>query len=257
MSRKIVAIGGGRVRMPAGRVPQTRCIDEEIHRLSGRKHPRLLFIPTASVDDPAYCEAIDTHFGAGLGCRVSRLLLYRERPPARCIRDLIRGADIIYVGGGNTLRMLPLWRRLGIDGELIKAWKRGAVMSGLSAGAICWFRQGNSDSRKFADASNDTLIRVSGLGLVDTLICPHYDVEKHRKAALKSMMKSTRGVAIALDNGAAIEIIDSTYRVLTSLQRKNAWKVYWHRGQYYREKLPRGDAFLPLGELLGAGPPAR
>jgi len=236
--------------LPKGRVPQTLAIDEEIVNLSGKPKPRLLFIPTASLDDEAYCERINDHFGNRLKCRVESLLLYRDKPSAKRIKQLILNTDIIYVGGGNTLRMMNLWRQLGIDKLMNRARLQGTVLSGLSAGSICWFRQGNSDSRKFANESDKTLIKVSGLDYVDALVCPHYDVEKHRQPALKAMMKNTKGVAIALENCTAIEIVDDEYRIITSMKYKNAWKVYWHKGNYIKEKLAKNTEFLPLSGLL-------
>ncbi len=250
MKRKIVSIGGGRLMVPKGKVPQTLSIDEEIVGLSGKNKPRLLFIPTASLDDEAYCERIANHYGKRLGCQIETLLLYRDRPAIRLIKQKILSADIVYVGGGNTLRMMMLWRKLGVDKMLNQARKKGAVLSGLSAGSICWFRQGNSDSRKFADESNKTLIKVAGLDYVDALICPHYDVEKHRQPELKNMMRKTRGIAIALENCTAIEVVDDKYRILTSMKNKNAWKVYWHNGNYIKEKLVKNTDCLPLSDLL-------
>lgn len=248
--RKIISIGGGRIMVPKGQDPQTLSIDEEIVRLARKKKPRFLFVPTASLDDIGYCERIKMHFGEKLGCQVDTLLLYRNRPSTQAIKNKILKADIIYVGGGNTLRMMNLWRQLGIDRLMTQARKNGCVLSGLSAGSICWFRQGNSDSRKFADKSNLTLIKVSGLDYVDALICPHYDVEKHRQEALKTMMRKTRGIAIALENCTAIEVVDNSYRIITSLKNKNAWKVYWRGGRYFREKLPKDGNYLPLHGLL-------
>lgn len=247
---KIVAIGGGRVMVGGHREPQTLAIDREIVRLSGKKRPSLLFLPTASEDDAEYCAAIRRLYVDRLGCRMQELLLYRQRPDSQGMRRQILESDIIYVGGGNTLRMMKLWRRLGIDRWLDQARRQGSVLCGLSAGAICWFRQGNSDSRKFADDSNKTLIRVTGLDIVDLLLCPHYDVEKHRQASLRDMMRTTPGIAVALDNGTAIEIVDDQYRILRSMRNRNAYRVFRYGGEYVRERLPAGMQWLPLRELL-------
>jgi dipeptidase E len=253
MKRKIISIGGGRMMVTKGKDPQTLSIDEEIVRLSGKKKPKVLFIPTASLDDEAYCQGISDHFGNRLGCSVDNLLLYREKLSQSQIREKILGVDIIYVGGGNTLRMMNLWRQLSIDKLINRARLKGTVLSGLSAGSICWFRQGNSDSRKFANKSDKTLIKVSGLDYVNALICPHYDVEKHRQPILKAMMRNTNGVAIALENCTAIEIVDNKYRILTPMMNKNAWKVFWHKGNYVKEKLNKNNDFLPLSDLLLKG----
>lgn len=246
----VFALGGGRLRMPAGRTPQTRAIDESITRAVGKRRPKVLFMPTASTDDADYCAAFRRHYGEGLGCRVDTLLLYRDRPQVRELRNHIMTSDVIYVGGGNTLRMMKLWRRLGIDRLLDRARRQGVVLAGLSAGAICWFRYGNSDSRKFSNPEDTSLIRVRGLGCINALCCPHYNAEPHRQPALKNMMHTTPGVAIALDNCAAIEIDDDHYRIHTSRRRAAAYRVCWSREEYYREKLKSDGDWRPLAELL-------
>ena len=250
MNQTIIAIGGGRVMVPGHREPQTLSIDEEIVRRSGKKRPKLLFIPTASDDNLEYCQAIENIYQKRLSCQVDHLLLFKDRPSNRLIKEKILGSDILYVGGGNTLRMMKLWRRLAIDRILNKARKQGAVLCGLSAGAICWFRQGNSDSKKFSNEGDDALIRVRGLDYVDLLLCPHYDTEKRRQPGLKSMMKKTSGVALALENCSAIEIIKDKYRILRSKKSKNAWRVYWKNGQYFKEKLACDPKFRSMENLL-------
>lgn len=249
MNRNIIAIGGGKIMVPASREPQTMAIDQIIVKQSKQKSPRVLFIPTASEDNAEYCQAFRYQYEQRLGCKVQELLLYRNRPANKTIQSLITQSDIIYVGGGNTLRMMRLWRQLGLDIYLDKARKRGAVLCGLSAGAICWFRQGNSDSRKFKDENNKTLIKVTGLNYADLLMCPHYDVEKHRQPSLKNMMKTMPGVAIGLENCAALHIKDDQYRILASKKNKKAYLIYWQSGEYVKQVLKPSDRFQPLTEL--------
>lgn len=249
MKRNIIAIGGGKIMVPAHREAQTLLIDQAIVQQVKRKSPKVLFVPTASEDDVDYCEAFRNQYEKRLGCSVQELLLYRNRPSNRKIQILISQSDIIYVGGGNTLRMMNLWRQLGVDKCLDKARKRGAILCGLSAGSICWFRQGNSDSRKFKDESNKTLIKVTGLNYADVLMCPHYDVEKHRQPALKAMMKTTQGVAVGLENCAALHIKDDKYRILASKRNKKAYLIYWQRGEYVKQALKPSDNFQSLIEL--------
>jgi len=246
MKRKIIAIGGGRM-------PRTLEIDREIVRLAGKNSPACLFIPTASMDDAGYCARVERQYSGMLDCRFRTLLLYRDRPPAYEIKRKILNSDIIYVGGGNTLRMMKLWRKLGINRYLDQARRKGAVLCGSSAGALCWFREGNSDSRRYSDNSDMTLIKVKGLNFIDALVCPHYDVEKNRQPGLKTMMKNTRGVAIALDNCAAIEIVDNQYRILTSARRKHAYKVYWHENRFFRQPLIEDGVLRSLVTLLKPG----
>ena len=162
---------------------------------------------------------------------------------------MILSADAIYVGGGNTLKMMTTWRKLGVDSMLKLAHKRGVVLSGISAGAICWFGYGNSDSRKFTSGSQK-LLKVTGLGIIDALLCPHYDSEPRRQADLKRMMKTTSKVAIALDNCVAIEIVDESYRIVTSKPTAKAYKIYWNNGKYFIEEIPASESYSDLSSLI-------
>ena len=250
---KIIAIGGGEMGRPrenGGRYPtETISIDKEIIVQSGKKNPKLLFIPTASSDSIGYFEIIKKHFSK-LGCKVSVLYLIKEKVSKKEIENKILSSDIIYVGGGNTLAMMTLWRKLGVDKVLKKAHKKGIILSGLSAGAICWFESGNSDSRKFTSGSNK-LIKVTSLGLVKALCCPHYDVESHRQKDLKRMMKTTpKSVAIALENCTALEVVGEEYRLLKSKPSASAYKIFWKSGIFHKEKIYSKKEFTSLGELL-------
>lgn len=254
---KIVAIGGGEIGRPregGGNYPvETTSIDKEIIALSGKTNPRLLFIPTASGDSEGYVEVVKTHFGKRLGCLVDVLRLVKNPPSFEHIKEQILSADIVYVGGGNTLKMMRIWRRLGVDQVLLEAYEKGIVLSGLSAGSICWFSFGNSDSLSFTSSSKD-FIRVSGLGLIHALHCPHYDVEERRKEGLKNMMKKTSGVAIALENCAAIMFVDGEYRVCTSKSGATAYRTFWKQGVYYEEKIPVLKQFSSNSTLLTINP---
>jgi len=245
--KKIIAIGGGEIGRP-GYPIETTGIDREIIRLTGKRHPKLLFIPTASSDSEDYTEAIKKHFGKRLGCEVDTLLLIKEKPILKKISDKILGADIVYVGGGNTLKMLNLWKKLGVDRILQKTYaKTDTVLSGLSAGAICWFKYGNSDSKL---KSTGNLARIRGLNYIDALACPHYNAERIRRPALKSMMKITEGVGLAFDNCCAIEVIGDKYRILSSKKNANAYKVYWKNGKFYHETIEKSKELRPLAEIL-------
>ena len=243
----IVALGGGEIGRPGYSV-ETTAIDEEIIRLSGRDRPVLLFIPTATNDSETYIDAMYKQFGERLGCTVDILRLITENPRYWEIQKKVEKADIIYVGGGNTLRMMKRWRKTGLDRILMEAYEKGTVLSGLSAGAICWFRYGSSDSWKFKNPEAG-LIRVRGLNLINGLFCPHYDVETDRKPHLKDLMRKNPGIAIAVDNCCAIEILDDRYRILTSKDGPGAYRVYWHRREFHEERIAQKEEFLPIASL--------
>jgi len=247
--RKIIAIGGGEIGR-AGYPVETTEIDKEIIRLTGKTKPKMLFIPTASLDAPGYVEDMKRHFGGRLGCEVDVLLLLREKLSKRMMTEKIMGADIIYVGGGNTLLMMKTWRKYGVDKLLERAYKKGIVMAGLSAGSICWFRGGLSDSvRKNKDNKTD-YGKVSGLGFIKALHSPHYDFEKARAEALKKIMRKTFGVAIALENCAALEVLDDKYRIITSKPNAKAYAVFWKKGECYKIEIKQVEEFRPLAEIL-------
>jgi len=245
---KIIAIGGGKI----GRFSQTvrtTAIDREIVRISGKKSPRLLFLPTASAGCDQYCSAIYRQFSKKLGCKVDIMLLVNTDPERTRLRERILCADIIYVGEGNTLKMMKTWRRYGVDQALRDAMIRDVVLCGSSAGSIAWFSWGNSDSLKSQQEPN-RLAKVKGLGFIDSLICPHYDAEKHRRASLKAMMKNHKGVAIALDEYCALVVQDDSYRVLASIKGRKAYRVFWKNGEYVEEELVPSKEFQALGQLL-------
>lgn len=157
-------------------------------------------------------------------------------------------ADIIYVGGGNTLKLMQYLKKYTIDKMLVKAYNQGSVMCGVSAGAICWCQYGNSDSRRFT-SNSDKLIKVTGLGMLPILVCPHYDKEITRQQELKRMMKTTYKIpAIALDNGTAIEVNGNQFRIITSLPNAKARKCYWKAKQYMIQEIPLNQ-YMPIEEL--------
>lgn len=245
---KIIALGGGNKRRTKFSV-EAFDVDQEIVKLSGKSKPRLLFIPTASSDLDDYIQDINSHFGKKLGCRVETLYLVQRELSKREIRKKILQSDIIFVGGGNTLKMMKLWRRLGIDKFFKEALKKNIVLSGTSAGGICWFKYGLSNSRRYSNPKAD-LMKVRGLDFVSLSFCPHYNRGKKRKRDLKKIMKKSYGIAIAVDDRCAIEIVDDKYRIISSKNNANTYKVYWKNNKYFQEKLEKTEHFRELKGLF-------
>lgn len=241
---KIVAVGGGEMKLG-----ETMEIDREIVRLTGKQYPRLLFLPTACGDAESYYHAVEHHFGNQLGCQTDVLYLIQDKPTLREIEKKILEADAVYVGGGNTARMMRVWRKTGTDAVLRHAYRKGVVLSGISAGAICWFRWGSSDSRKERNPEAG-LIKVTGLDLVHATFCPHYDVEADRKPHMKALMLKTPGVAIAVDNCCAIEIRDDSYRVISTRPNAHAYRLVYTRKRCVEEQMEEAVMFKPLSHLL-------
>lgn len=247
-TKKLMILGGGEIGRPGTEI-ETELIDKETIKLTGKISPKLLFLPTASSDHQGYIDVVKKYFGEHLGCKVDSLLLKKQKYSSKEIREKILSSDIVYVGGGNTLKMLKLWRKLGVDEILRQAYDQGVVLSGLSAGGICWFKYGQSDSWKSADPKNP-YIRLNGLGLVNAMHAPHFTREQERHSDLKKIMKRTPGVAIALEDCCALEIIDDQYRIIASKPAAKAYKCYWKAGKYYQEQIPKLKEFLELEVLF-------
>ena len=241
-----MAIGGGEIGRPGFPV-ETTALDAEVVRLAGKRRPRVVFLPTATKDDAVYIATFEAHYGGRLGCRVEPLVLFDRSQTAAEIERVLRGADIVYVGGGNTLRMMKLWRRRGVDRLVVQAAAEGTVMAGISAGAICWCAAGVSDSRSFS-AGDDPwpYIAVRGLGLVDVLLCPHYDSGAGRQEGMRRLARRTRSVGIGLDDCAALEIVGHRWRILSCRDGSVGHRI----GRLGDEDtLAVGDQFRPLTEL--------
>ncbi len=236
---KIVAIGGGEIGKD-GRPIETTVIDQEIVGLSGKDQPRLLFLPTASNDAPNYFELIKAHFGNRLRCITDVLYLIDQTPTLHEIEDKIFGSDIIYVGGGKTALLLKIWEQLGVDRILRQAYENGVIMSGLSAGSICWFKQSVNQN--------------TGLGLINAIHCPHYDARREihleSKNKVKEVTQHSELVAICLDDCCALEVIDEKYRIIASRDEANAYKVFWKNGCNYEKRIRKEETFTDLQELL-------
>ncbi len=250
MNKKIVAIGGGengRANYPY----ETAEIDKKIVVLSGKQHPKVLFIGTASGDSLGYYDCIKRIFEKNLNCQTDNLRLLEESYTNEDLESKIMESDIIYIGGGNTRKMLNKWQEKGVDNLLQVAYEKGIVLSGVSAGSGCWFKYCTSDSDIMDGISNDYIL-LEGLGIINALHCPHFDVEEGRRTTLKSLMCKIEEpiVAIAIDNCAAIEIVDNKYKIITSKDTAHAYKTYWLDGNYYEEVISEKEEYQDFDELI-------
>lgn len=166
---KIVAISGGNLQ-------STDNLNRYAIHLTGKDHPSVLFIPTADCDAEGYIENIEKYYGS-LGCPVTSLCLYTRTYTIEELEAIFAEADLIYVGGGDTHNMLLKWREHGVDKPVLQAHERGKVMTGISAGAICWFACGHSDSEYFTNPDHWQYSFVDGLDVFHAAFCPHYNEE--------------------------------------------------------------------------------
>jgi len=206
----IVAIGGGEISEL-----ETLEIDKHIVELTGKEKPKALFIPTASGEPVEYCQTFEEVYGKRLGCQTDVLFLTTKSISPHEIEDKIMSCDIIYVGGGNTRMMMNVWKEKGVDKLLLDAYKKGTVLSGLSAGAICWFKYGFSDSERFSGEQNWKYIIVEALGFVDGIFCPHLN-EENRKEEFTKYMRDSPLTGIGVENNCAVKIYDGKFEILSS-----------------------------------------
>lgn len=240
---KIVAIGGGELRLR-----ETFNIDEYIVKFSGVENPKLLFIPTASYDAEGYIESIEKVYGQELNCEVQALCVINNDISEEEIRNKILWADIIYVGGGDTVKMMEIWREKKIDKLLLEAYKKGTVLSGLSAGSLCWFSKGHGESNKEVNPDgwwdNE---KIKGLSLINAIHCPHYNEKGHE--SFDEAMKNESLNGIALENNCALIIKDNMFRIIKSQNESKAYLLKNKNGMVIKKELTACD-FKPINEIL-------
>lgn len=240
---KIVAIGGGEISLH-----ETWQIDQFIVRFSGVLRPRVLFIPTASNDSEGYIATMKKVYGEQLGCEVDTLLLVKEKMCDIEIKQKILSAHIIYVGGGDTVKMLKVWRDNNVDFYLKQAYEQNTVLCGLSAGSICWFQKGHSESDSVYNPDGwwDNQQPI-GLGLIPAIHCPHYNERGHEQ--FDKMLKQETIPGIGIENNCAIVIKDNYYKVVKSHLVSKAYLLHKQNGMLNKTELTTRE-FVPIKDLF-------
>jgi dipeptidase E len=182
VSQTIVGIGG---------FPDRRMAEYVLGLARGR---RLLYVGTASMEDPGLAAAVE---GLVEGLAEVTRLEFNPWPPAG-LREAALAHDVILVGGGSTANMLAVWRVHGFDEILREAWRQGVVLTGWSAGMICWFEAGVTDS-----FGPELAGMRDGLALLPGSACPHYDGEERRRPIYRRLVGEGFPAGIALDDAAA------------------------------------------------------
>ena len=231
--RHIVVLGGGGFSME----PDNPLLDDFILSLSRRQPARVCFVPTASADSAQY---ITRFYRAFAGRSVASDLTLFDSPslprrPALTseLDEFVPNQDVFYVGGGSTANLLAIWRAHGLDRLLREALHRGAVLAGISAGMLCWFQGGLTDSYGGLQEISD------GLGLLEGTACPHYGGEPERKAAYHAMVGNGARPGFAADDGAALHFVNEELReAVSSRPDAKAYRVELCDGQVVERPLP-------------------
>ncbi len=194
-------------------------LDRYVLDLVDSPKPRVCFLPTASGDSPGYVDKFTTAFTA-YGAEPSVLgLFYRDIDD---VADFLCTKDVIYVGGGNTVNMLAIWKLHGVDAALRTAWDAGVVLAGLSAGACCWFEAFTTDSFRI-----DSADAAEGLGFLEGSFSPHHSSEPARRSCFARLIADgTLPPGYACDDFAAIHFQDSGCRAIASHPAAAAYRVH-------------------------------
>lgn len=224
--RHIIAIGGGGFSTTE---PDAK-LAAYILKQTGKRAPKICCLPTAMGDSDSVIANF-SKLAKKLGAKPSYLSLFNQ--PLIPLGKFVLRNDAIYVGGGNTRNMLVLWKAWGVDAILREAYERGIVMAGHSAGALCWFVSGVTDSFP------GRLAPLRCLGWLPGSFCPHYDGEAQRRPVYHRLVKAgllPRGYAA--DDRVALHFIDGHLeRVVSDRRRANAYRVFRRAGLLKEETI--------------------
>ena len=203
-------------------------LDDLLLELTGASRPRVLLIPTASAESEPYVVRFYEAFARR--AEASHLSLFDIPPPD--IRSIVLDQDAIFVGGGNTANMLAIWRVHGVDGFLREAWEAGVVLAGVSAGSICWFEAGVTDSFR------EELDGLDCLGFLPGSNCPHYDGEETRRPAYHRLVAEGFRPGLAADDFVGLRFEGTELaEVVTSRPDAAAYRVELVDGAVREQRL--------------------
>jgi dipeptidase E len=215
--KHIVALGGGGFSME----PDDPLLDDYILSLTGKPKPKVCFVPTAAGDHEGYVQKFYDAFPAERA-EASSLSLFKRT--ITDLREFVLAQDVIYVGGGSTANLLAVWRAHGLDAILREAWESGVVLCGVSAGALCWFESGSTDSF----GSGLSPLRDC-LGFLPGSFCPHYDGEALRRPTYHQFIADGLPDGYAADDSAALHFAGTELvEVLSSQPNAQAYRVERH-----------------------------
>lgn len=231
--KKLILIGGG--ENGRGNKPyETKEIDEEIVKMTNKKNPVFLFIGLASNFSDSYYDIMKVIY-KNLGCQTTYLKKKNIINNPDIVKNKIAQADIIYMCGGDTTKLVNSLKEYGIDELLIEAVDRGCVLTGISAGAIAITNDGLSDYLILNNLS-DKYAFTNGLGIANISICPHAN-DKKRKDDLKNLLKNSDKKVFTLENGTALKIEEENISIIKSIPNAMVHLSYWKDGKWTEENI--------------------
>jgi dipeptidase E len=210
--QQVIAMGGGGFSME----PENLLLDRYIIQQARKPKPSVCFLPHATDDAIRYSFRFFKTFSQ-LDVQPTHLSLFH--PHTADIESFLMEQDIIYVGGGNTKSMMAIWREWKMDIFLRQAYENATILSGLSAGANCWFEQCSTDSIP------GEFSVLSCLGIIPGSFCPHYDGEKDRRPSLHQLLSENKiKNGYAADDGAAAHFVNG--QLVSAISSRPHAKVY-------------------------------
>ena len=171
--------------------------------LSGKDRPRVCVVPTASAENPEYLLLFYERLSGRADCSHVSFFPW----PRDDLREHVLAQDLIVVSGGNTANMLAVWRAHGFDEVLREAWEKGIVLTGSSAGMICWFEAGVTDSfGPQLEGMRD------GLGFLPGSACPHYDGEERRRPVYQELVANGFPPGLAADDCVGLHFVGTEFQ---------------------------------------------
>lgn len=190
----IVVLGGGGFLYG----PRFQELDEGALSLTGKDSPRICFLPTPCGDDREFIERFYRSF-EGRG-KLSHVGLFIKQGTQKSPDRHLLEQDLIYVSSGNLVSAMAVWRAHGIDQVLRAAWEADIVLTGVSAGAVCWFERSITDSAVGVSVPREE----AGLGFLPGMIAVHCNVLPEREAVLREVVRRERTTGLAVDDGIAL-----------------------------------------------------
>ncbi len=202
----IIALGGGGFSDQADNL----LLDEYILLQTNKARPKVLFLPTAGGDHEDYIAKYYRAYKK-FNCIPTHLSLSKKIIPYKKLEKIVLSQDMIFIGGGSPRYLMQIWRKAGMDRIIKKAWKQGIILSGMSAGAICWFEDG------YTNPKDNIWRRISCLGFLEGSFCPHYDKQVGLRTAYRKMISSGEvSGGYGVQDGVALHYVGTELKYIVS-----------------------------------------
>ena len=225
---KLMLIGGGEIGRGTTSY-ETKEIDEEIVKMTGKDNPNLLFVGLASSFSDSYYDVIKNIY-KNLNCTPVYLKKNNLIHNPDLVKQKFLDADIIYIGGGDTVKLLEKIEEYNLKPLFDEALKRDTVLAGISAGAILLSKEGFSDAY-ILRGEKENYEMIKGFNYFKATITPHYHSDPKKTEELVEVLKKNKDICYGIENGTALKIDNDKVEVIKSIKDNNIYKVS------YKDKL--------------------